>query len=185
MKKGFLFAREARIPLPFMRVPKKTLSLMVLALGGLLLGACSQQPAEDLSLKASAYRMSAADQKLVAEKFPGVPESASGLRSVVLRPGTGTATPRHGTVVKVKYELRNLDGIVLESSEKDNKGEPLVVPIGVGRVIKAWDEAVMEMKKGEKRTIVVPHWIGYGVTGNPPKIPPYSTLVFDIELLDF
>lgn len=160
----------------------------VLALGGLLLGACSQsadKASDDLSLKASPYRMSAADQKLVAEKFPGVPESSSGLRSIVLSPGSGATTPRRGTVVKVKYELRLLDGTVLESSDKDNKGQPLVVPIGVGRVIKAWDEAVMEMKKGEKRRIVVPHWIGYGVTGNPPKIPPYATLVFDLELLDF
>lgn len=171
-----------------MHTPGKLLFIGSLSIAGLFLAACSaggDKSTEALGQKASAYRMSAADQKLVAEKFPGVPESPSGLRSVLLRPGTGTATPRHGAIVKVKYELRLLDGTVLENSDKDNKGEPLVVPIGVGRVIKAWDEAVMEMKKGEKRTIVVPHWIGYGVTGNPPKIPPYSTLVFDIELLDF
>lgn len=171
-----------------MSLSSKSFLPLVLALGSLLLGGCSEdgsKAADSPLQKASPYRMSAEDQKLVAEKYAGVPESPSGLRSIVLSPGTGTATPRHGRIVKVKYELRLLDGTLLESSDKDNKGEPLVVPIGVGRVIKAWDEAVMEMKKGEKRRIVVPHWIGYGVTGNPPKIPPYCTLVFDLELVDF
>ena len=76
-----------------------------------------------------------------------------------------------------------LDGTLLESSTKN--GAPLTFRVGMSRVIKGWDEALLAMKKGERRTLIVPHWLGYGVVGNPPKIPPYATLVFDVELVDF
>ena len=92
----------------------------------------------------------------------------------------GLDVPHVGLVVN--YELRLLDGTLLESSIK--KGQPIIFHVGMGQVIKAWDEAILDMKKGERRTLIVPHWIGYGVVGNPPKIPPYATLVFDVELLD-
>ena len=129
-----------------------------------------------------AYRISAADEKLIAEKFPGAQETRTGLRYIVRTPGAGPATPRYGAGVIVNYDLRLLDGTLLESSTKS--GQPFTFHVGLGRVIKAWDEAILDMKKGERRTLIVPHWIGYGVVGNPPKIPPYATLVFDVELLD-
>jgi len=129
-----------------------------------------------------AYRISGTDEKLIAEKFPGAQETKTGLRYIVRTPGTGTATPKYGAAVVVNYELRLLDGTLLDSSIK--RGTPLTFRVGMGRVIKAWDEAFLDMKKGERRTLIVPHWIGYGVVGNPPKIPPYATLVFDVELLD-
>ena len=47
------------------------------------------------------------------------------------------------------------------------------------------DEAILEMRKGEKRTLIIPYWLGYGEAGKPPAIPPRATLVFDVELVDF
>ncbi|MFA5264160.1 MAG: FKBP-type peptidyl-prolyl cis-trans isomerase [Opitutaceae bacterium] len=168
-----------------MKTPRILLAVSIGALA-LALGACSKETAsseEDASQKAGAYRISAADARTIAAKYPGVPEAPDGLRTIVLAPGAGTAKPKHGSVVAVNYELRRLDGTVIETSAK-TLGGPLVIQTGMGRVIKAWDESLLDMRKGEKRTLIVPHWLGYGVTGNPPKIPPYATLVFDLELAD-
>lgn len=158
--------------------------LLPLLFACLALCACNQdKPAAEAELGATPYSMSDRDKKLVAEKFPGAVASPTGVISIIRKPGEGTATPRHGAVVTMNYELRLLDGTLVESTAK--QGSPFVVNIGVGRVIKGWDEAIMQMHKGERRTIVLPHYLAYGVTGNPPQIPPYATLVFELELLDF
>lgn len=163
------------------------LSLAPLAAAFLLVGllsGCGKKdqatPAQEAG-KASAYRISAADEALIKEKFPEAKETPTGLRMIVRKPGSGPK-PKFGARVTVNYDLRLLDGTQVESSLK--AGGPLTIAIGVGRVIKGWDEALMEMTKGEKRTLIVPHYLGYGVTGNPPKIPPYATLVFEVEMLD-
>lgn len=160
-------------------------SLLTAALVAALFAGCSKKDdaaaAAAEAGKPSAYRISAADEALIKQKFPEAKETATGLRMIVRKPGNGPK-PKYGARVTMNYDLRLLDGTPIESSLQS--GGPLTVPIGVGRVIKAWDEAVMEMSKGEKRTLIVPHYLGYGVTGNPPKIPPYATLVFEVELLD-
>ncbi len=154
----------------------------VLLCAALCLVSCSESPktASTEENDASTYRISSADQKKVDALFPGQTPSASGLISILRQAGTGPK-PKYGSLVTLHYELRLLDGTLIESSR--TKNDPLLTPIGIGRVIKAWDESVLTMQIGERRTLVVPHYLGYGVTGNPPKIPPYSTLVFDIELL--
>lgn len=162
--------------------------LLVLA-SALALSACNNEQADPNSPQAkrlkpaSSYSISEEDEQLIAQLYPGIKPSSTGLYSIVRSPGTGTAKPKYGAIVTMNYELKTLKGEVLETTAKE--GKPLVVPIGVGRVIRGWDEAVMEMTKGERRTLIIPHYLGYGVTGNPPKILPYATLIFEVELLDF
>ena len=107
----------------------------------------------------------------------------SGLRYVVRAQGTGDVTPKVGEEVIAHYDGRLLDGTPFDSSHR--RGTPLTFRIGTGAVIAGWDEAFRTMKKGEKRTLIIPHWLAYGEKGRPPSIPPRATLVFDVELLDW
>jgi len=107
----------------------------------------------------------------------------SGLRYLVRDPGTSTATPKPDDLVTVHYAGRLLDGTPIDSSYQG--GVPFTFRLGEGQVIPGWEEAIRTMKKGEKRTLIIPYWLAYGAQGRPPTIPPASTLVFDVELLDF
>jgi len=64
-----------------------------------------------------------------------------------------------------------------------DRDEPFETPIGVGYVIKGWDEGVVGMKVGGKRRLIIPHELGYGKYGVEPDIPGFATLIFDVELL--
>ncbi|TIB70324.1 hypothetical protein E3Q22_02097 [Wallemia mellicola] len=75
------------------------------------------------------------------------------------------------------------DGSVFDSSYR--RGQPFSSPIGVGRLIKAWDQCVPQMTKGEKAIITATHDVAYGETGFPPVIPARATLKFEVELIDF
>ncbi len=108
----------------------------------------------------------------------------SGLRYVIRGPGTGDAKPRRGQEVTVQYEGRLLLGGRKFDSSYD-RGQPFAFQVGVGQVIVGWDATLLDMKKGEKRTVIIPWWLAYGAAGRPPVIPAKASLVFDIELLDF
>lgn len=103
----------------------------------------------------------------------------SGLKYEDIVVGTGPS-PQTGQEVSVHYTGTLEDGTKFDSSL--DRGEPLKFPIGVGRVIKGWDEGVMTMKVGGKRKLVIPPQLGYGARGIGP-IPPNATLVFEVELL--
>ena len=107
-------------------------------------------------------------------------KTASGLKYTDLTVGTG-ATPQKGQTVTVHYTGTLENGQKFDSSV--DRGVPADFRIGVGSVIKGWDEGLMTMKVGGKRRLVIPSNLGYGPTGRPPDIPGNSTLIFDVELL--
>jgi len=105
--------------------------------------------------------------------------TASGLRYVDLVEGTG-ASPVAGQTVIVHYVGTLENGTKFDSSL--DSGQPLERRIGVGALIKGWDEGIMTMKVGGKRKLIVPPNLGYGAVARP-KIPANSTLLFEVELL--
>lgn len=103
----------------------------------------------------------------------------SGLQYTDLVEGKGE-TPQTGQIVTVHYTGTLQDGTKFDSSR--DRGQPFKFKIGLGQVIKGWDEGVGSMKVGGRRQLVIPPQLGYGSRGIGP-IPPNSTLLFDVELL--
>lgn len=99
--------------------------------------------------------------------------------------GISSKTAQAGDIVSVNYTGRLEDGTVFDSNIDPQFGhvEPFVFPLGVGQVIKGWDEGIVGMKVGEKKTLTVPPEKGYGENAVGP-IPPNSTLIFDVEILE-
>lgn len=118
---------------------------------------------------------------LIKENWPDAITTPSGLKYVVVEEGEG-GTPDKGTVVTVHYTGKLLDGKKFDSSV--DRGQPIQFPVGKGQVIKGWDEALMGMKKGEKRILIIPPDLGYGPSGRGP-IPPNAYMVFDVEMVKF
>lgn len=104
----------------------------------------------------------------------------SGLQYVDVVEGTG-AMPQPGQRVTVHYTGTLEDGTKFDSSR--DRGRPFTFQIGVGQVIKGWDEGVGTMRVGGQRKLVIPSELGYGSRGAGGVIPPNATLLFDVELL--
>ena len=113
--------------------------------------------------------------------LPGREEiTESGLRMIIHKKGSGSVA-KTGQVVSVHYS-----GMLENGNKFDNsidKGIPLTFKLGSGQMIKGFDEAFALMSKGEKRTLIIPPEIGYGARAKGP-IPPNSTLIFEVELVD-
>ena len=131
-------------------------------------------------------RVEGEQQKIDGEAFlaenkskPGVKTTASGLQYKVIEAGSGPSPTASSTVV-THYKGMLIDGTEFDSSYK--RGTPATFPLA--NVIPGWREGIPMMKKGAKYTFYVPSSLGYGTRGAGAQIPPNSTLIFEVELID-
>jgi FKBP-type peptidyl-prolyl cis-trans isomerase FkpA len=120
------------------------------------------------------------DQYLLDENITMQP-LPSGLYYIEKEKGDGPKV-QEGQTVSVHYEGKLIDGTVFDSSFE--RGTPLDFVVGSGQVIPGWDEGISMMNVGGKATLVIPSRLGYGERGAGQVIPPYSTLIFEVELVD-
>merc|ERR1711973_145080 len=106
-----------------------------------------------------------------------------GIDTETITPGDGATFPKSGQRVTCHYVLTLADGKKIDSSR--DRGQPFQFNIGKGEVIAGWDEGVAKMSKGQRAKLTISADTGYGAQGVPGVIPPNSTLVFDVELLNF
>ena len=122
---------------------------------------------------------------LINNVLSEVKETKSGLKiEVTYKPEECEEFAKKGQMLKMHYTgtLNSFDGEVFDGSRKNNN--PLEFSIGVGRVIKGWDEGIINMCVGEKRKLIIPPHLGYGEKGTGSgSIPPNATLYFEVELL--
>jgi peptidylprolyl isomerase len=105
----------------------------------------------------------------------------SGLRYVITRHGTGPA-PTAGSYPVVHYTGALTNGTVFDDSHQRN--EPIAFKLGMGQVIKGWEEGIALLHVGDRATLIIPPAMGYGEKGAGDVIPANATLVFDVELLN-
>ena len=173
---------------------KLDIHAFVQAVEDILSGAEAKMSPDEMQLVLSKYQKKEQDEraaqandnkldggKYLAEnkKKEGVIELESGLQYKIIKTGEGKKPNKESTVV-VHYRGTLIDGTEFDSSY--SRGEP--VELGVGQVIKGWQETLQLMPVGSKWQIVVPSDLAYGQRGAGGKIGPYATLLFDIELLD-
>ncbi|OFY62487.1 MAG: hypothetical protein A3H98_05030 [Bacteroidetes bacterium RIFCSPLOWO2_02_FULL_36_8] len=108
--------------------------------------------------------------------------TASGLKIQIHKKGTGK-NAASGDVVRVHYTGMLTDSTIFDSSVGQGR-DPLLFPLGKGRVIKGWDEGITYLNPGAKATLIIPAGLAYGEKGIPNVIPPNSTLIFKVELLE-
>ncbi len=107
-------------------------------------------------------------------------KTASGLEYVEIEAGTGKQA-QAGNTVRVHYTGKLENGKVFDSSIP--RGQPIEFRLGVGQVIKGWDEGIALMKEGGKAVLTIPPQLGYGARGAGGVIPPNATLIFEVELV--
>lgn len=138
--------------------------------------AVAPSTAETARKTAPTDRWTPEELAVLKAKFGDLQSTPSGLYFKILQPGAGDATPKAPNRVWVNYRGTFLDGQVFDESRRH--GGPYPFRVGIGEVIKGWDETVLVMKKGEKRLVVVPFWLGYGAGFGPAACPrgrPWSS----------
>lgn len=144
-----------------------------------ILTAEEMQAQKDQELKKFQEEELVARAAYLAENYPDLVQNEDGLYYVRTKKGSGPK-PKEGQMVSVDYTGTLLDGTVFDSSVERT---PYTFPLGKGQVIQGWDLAIANMQKGEKGVIIIPSELGYGGRGSG-RIAPYSTLVFEVELVE-
>ncbi len=116
----------------------------------------------------------------VQKNYPMAISTTSGLHYIMETEGSGNFPQKHQNV-SVHYTGMLTNGTVFDSSYKRN--QPIQFPLGMGRVIKGWDEGIALLKEGGKAKLIIPYFLAYGEQGRPPVIPAKATLIFDVELV--
>ena len=130
--------------------------------------------------KKKAEEFAANQLKLVDDLKAGMQSTPSGLYYKITKTTDGIS-PQKGEQVSVHYAGKLIDGTEFDSSFKRN--EPIDIAIGIGQVIKGWDEGILLLKEGETATLLIPSELGYGANGAGGVIPPNAWLIFDVELV--
>ena len=118
-----------------------------------------------------------------SSSFHSTALNSMGVEVKTTEPGIGITKPKKGQKCTMHYRGKLTDGTEFDSSYKRNK--PFTFTLGVGQVIRGWDEGVTQMTKGECATLTMTPDFGYGARGAGRDIPPNASLVFDVELIDF
>lgn len=106
--------------------------------------------------------------------------TSSGLKYIMVKSNKNGLSPKMGKEVKVHYTGYFTDGKIFDSSLQRN--EPISFTLGIGQVIKGWEEGIAILHIGERARFIIPYQLAYGIDGMGP-IPPMSTLIFDVELI--
>jgi FKBP-type peptidyl-prolyl cis-trans isomerase len=128
-------------------------------------------------------RIAEARKKVEAELdklAAGFEKTDSGLRYQIIQKGDGPKAAK-GKKISVHYKGQLSDGRVFDSSYQ--RKEPIDFTVGIGQVIKGWDEGLQLMRVGDKARLVIPSDLAYGSQGAGGVIPPNATLIFDVELM--
>ncbi len=136
--------------------------------------------AANLATVPTLERADAGSSKPKDNPLASEPRPMSNLEIIDDEIGTGQEA-KAGDKVHVHYTGTLVDGSKFDSSR--DRGQPFAFTLGVGQVIKGWDQGVKGMKEGGKRRLVIPPDMGYGASGMPPVIPPSAVLKFEVELV--
>lgn len=138
--------------------------------------------AAPMAVRAQREKLPPDDLEFVEKTWPEAKKTSTGIRYLVLQEGKGEVG-KPGDRVSVLYIGRLLNGN--EFDRNLDREHPFEFRVARGAVIEGWEQILQQMKPGEKRLVIIPPELAYGTRGSPPKIPRHSTLVFEMEVLDF
>ena len=134
------------------------------------------------ALHAQREKLPPDDLEYVEKTWPEAKKTMTGIRYVILKEGEGD-TPKPGDKVNVLYVGKLLDGKVFDQAL--DPAQPFTFRVRRDAVIEGWDQILQQMKRGEKRLVIIPPEHAYGTRGQPPKIARNSTLIYEMELISF
>ena len=134
------------------------------------------------ALHAQREKLPPDDLEYVEKTWPEAKKTMTGIRYVILKEGEGD-TPKPGDKVNVLYVGKLLDGKVFDQAL--DPAQPFTFRVRRDAVIEGWDQILQQMKRGEKRLVIIPPELAYGSRGQPPKIGRNKTLIFEMELISF